>query len=82
MGAGFNLCLVPVFSAHRTSQGRCFTHNSEQHRVDIASNICIYNNNYHMSLVVRKPVFGFLTWSDANQAVQSQKMARGLKFCI
>ena len=25
---------------------------------------------------------GFLTWSDTNRAVQSQKMARGLKFCI
>ena len=23
-----------------------------------------------------------LTWSDTNRAVQSQKMARGLKFCI
>ena len=25
-------------------------------------------------------MFWFLTWSDTNQAVQSQKMARGLKF--
>ena len=25
---------------------------------------------------------GFLTWSDTNRAVQSQKMARGLKFRI
>ena len=25
---------------------------------------------------------GCLTWSDANRAVQSQKIARGLKFCI
>ena len=29
-----------------------------------------------------KPVFGFRTRSDTNRAVQSQKMARGLKFCI
>ena len=36
----------------------------------------LYNK---MSLVVRKPVFGFPTRSDTNQAVQSQKMARGLK---
>ena len=35
-----------------------------------------------MSLVVRKPVFGFLTRSGTNQAVQAQKMARGLKFRI
>ena len=28
-----------------------------------------------MSLVVRKPVFEFLTWPDTNRAVQSQKMA-------
>ena len=35
-----------------------------------------------MSLVVRKPKFWFPTWSDTNRAVQSQKMARGLKFRI
>ena len=35
-----------------------------------------------MSLVVRKPVFGFPTRSDINRAVQPQKMARGLKFRI
>ena len=35
-----------------------------------------------MSLVVRKRSSGFLTWSDTNWALQSQKMARGLKFCI
>ena len=31
---------------------------------------------------MRKPTFWFPTWSDTNQAVQSQKMARGLKFRI
>ena len=31
---------------------------------------------------MRKPLFGFPTWSDTNQAVQLQKMARGLKFRI
>ena len=35
-----------------------------------------------MSRVVRKPTFWFPTWSDTNQAVQSQKMARSLKFQI
>ena len=35
-----------------------------------------------MSLVLRKPSSGFPTRSDANRAVQSQKMARGLKFRI
>ena len=29
---------------------------------------------------MRKPTFWFQTWSDTNQAVQLQKMARGLKF--
>ena len=29
---------------------------------------------------MRKPVFGVSTRSDTNRAVQSQKMARGLKF--
>ena len=31
---------------------------------------------------MRKPTFWFLTRSDTNQAVQSQKMARGFKFLI
>ena len=35
-----------------------------------------------MSLLMRKPVFGFPTRSDTNWSVQQQKMARGLKFWI
>ena len=35
-----------------------------------------------MSRVMRKPTFWFQTWSDTNQAVQLQKMVRGLKFRI
>ena len=35
-----------------------------------------------MSRVMRKPTFWFPTKSDTNQAVQSQKMARGSKFRI
>ena len=31
---------------------------------------------------MRNPMFWFRTWSDTNQAVQLQKMARGLKFGI
>ena len=31
---------------------------------------------------MRKPPFWVSTWSDTNQAVQLQKMARGLKFRI
>ena len=31
---------------------------------------------------MRKPTFWFPTWSDTNQAIQLQKMARGLKFRI
>ena len=31
---------------------------------------------------MRKPTFWFSTWSDTNQAVQLQKMGRGLKFRI
>ena len=37
---------------------------------------------YNMSHVMRKPTFWFPTWSDTNQAVQPQKMARVLKFRI
>ena len=29
---------------------------------------------------MRKPTFWFPTWSDTNQAVQLQKMARGMKW--
>ena len=36
----------------------------------------------HLSRVMRKPTFWFLTWSDTNQAVQLLKMARGWKFRI
>ena len=35
-----------------------------------------------LSRVIRKPTFWFPTWSDTNQAVQLQKVARGLKFRI
>ena len=35
-----------------------------------------------MSLVVRKQTFWFPTWSNTNQAVQLQRMARSLKFRI
>ena len=31
---------------------------------------------------MRKPTSWFPTWSDTNQALQLQKMARGLKFLI
>ena len=31
---------------------------------------------------MRKPTFWFPSWSDTNQAVQLQKMTRGLKFRI
>ena len=31
---------------------------------------------------LRKPMFWLPTWSDTNQAVQLQKMAKGLKFWI
>ena len=39
-------------------------------------------DHLEMSLVVRKPVSGFPTRSDTNQAVQPQKMVRVLKFRI
>ena len=38
--------------------------------------------NSDMSRVMRKPTFWLPTRSDTNQAVQLQKMARGLKFRI
>ena len=38
--------------------------------------------DFHLSRVMRKLTLWFPTWSDTNQAVQLQKIARGLKFCI
>ena len=40
---------------------------------------CTLMHSY-LSLVVRKPVFGFPTRSNTNQAVQPHKIARCLKF--
>ena len=39
-----------------------------------------HHNN--VSSIMRKTVFGFLTSTDTNQAVQPHKMARGLKIQI
>ena len=44
--------------------------------------IAHYALGAYMSRVMRKPTFWFATWSDANQAVQLNKLARGLKFLI
>ena len=38
--------------------------------------------NEQVSRFVRKPTFWFPIWSDTNQAIRLQKMARGLKFRI
>ena len=45
---------------------------------------CDPSTHYNVisSLVVRKPVFGVSDLSHTKWAVQSQKMARGFKFCI
>ena len=40
------------------------------------------SNTIYMNRVMRKPTIWFPTRSDTNQAVQLQKMARGLKFWI
>ena len=59
--------LVPVNCLLRFMQEQCGV-----------LNCAIY---MYMCLVVRKPVFRVsdLVWSDTNQAVQQQKLARGLK---
>ena len=41
-----------------------------------------YAKQVYLCHVMRKPTFWLPTWSDTNQAVQLQKMARGLKFRI
>ena len=48
----------------------------------ICIDVAICDPVHDMSLVVRNPPFWFPTWSDTNQAVQLQKIARGLKFQI
>ena len=42
--------------------------------------LAVSDRSKDMSRVMRKPMFWFLTRSDTNRAVQSQTMARGLKF--
>ena len=74
-----------AFLIHRTTNG---TYYHKWLRL-----LCIYalvyfvtkhtiNITRHLSRVMRKPTLWFPTWSDTNQAVQLQKMARGLKFWI
>ena len=41
-----------------------------------------YVTKVKMSRVVRKQTFWFPTWSDTNQAVQLQKIDRGLKLQV
>ena len=41
-----------------------------------------YVTKVKMSRVLRKQTFWFPTWSDTNQAVQLQKIDRGLKFRV
>ena len=47
---------------------------------DCTPGLC--HDTLNMSCVMRKSTFWFPTWSNTNQAVQLQKMARGLKFRI
>ena len=59
-------------------------------RLENLRNICrsmlaisqLSSSGHHMSLVVRKPVFGVSDQVSHNRAVQSLNMARGLKFWI
>ena len=44
--------------------------------------ILVFAGYAELSRVMRKQTFWFPTWSDTNQIVQLQKMARGLKFLI
>ena len=52
------------------------------HDDDDDEEVVIIGKIVDMSRVMRKPMFWFPTRSDTNQAVQLQKMARGLKFRI
>ena len=42
----------------------------------------VFQQKLKMSRVMRKPAYWFPTWSVSNQAVQLQKIARGLEFWI
>ena len=65
----FNKMLKLIYSSYR------YCH------VDVVKHLQVF---YHsqLSRAMRKPMFWFPTRSDTNQAVQLQKMARGLKFRI
>ena len=50
--------------------------------LSLISALVVHSSNSEMSRIMRKPTFWFPTWSDTNQAVQLQRMAKGLKFRI
>ena len=60
----------------------CVTHPGLKLGPPEKSSGSVHVMNFVMSRVMRKSTFWFPTWSDTNQAVQLQKMARGLKFRI
>ena len=59
-----------------------FTTQSENTHTAYTTKVISNYSLYNMSRFMRKPTFLFPTWSDTNQAVHLQKMARGLKFQI
>ena len=64
----FILCKFMLFQVYQVL---------DKHKATV---IKVKSSLYQMSHVMRKPTFCFPTWSDTNQAVQLQKIARGLKF--
>ena len=64
-----------------TSFCSSFSHTSNKH-VPFTVLHRLLHEEAQLSLVVRKRYSGFPTRSDTNQAVQLQKMARGLQFRI
>ena len=60
----------------------CFGPGRKPRRQVFSCRGSIYLRTNDLSRDVRKPTFWFPTCSDTNQAVQLQKMVRGLKFWI
>ena len=75
-----SLCLVLM----EVAKGLCFfmqTVKTDQ-TGQMQGRLIYAGHKAQMSRIMRKPTFWFPTWFDSNQAVQLQKMARGLKFQI
>ena len=81
-GRVFAMGFYPVYVMSVCTMHLMCSHLGKRQNTDFEDDQTDLNLGAHMSRVMRKPTFWFLTWSDTNRAAQPQKMARDLKFRI